>query len=42
MVDVITNSAYSNTNVAGLVYILPLSAPDEGQSLSNLIDLTKL
>ena len=36
----ITNSAYSNSNVTGLVYIAPY-APDEGQSVSNHIDLTK-
>jgi hypothetical protein len=38
---VITNPDYNNPNVTGLVYIAAF-APDEGQSLSNLIDLTKL
>ena len=38
---VITNSAYNNPNVTGIVYIAA-SAPDEGQSLSNLINLTRL
>jgi hypothetical protein len=36
-----TNSAYNNSNVTELVYIAACT-PDEGQSLSNLIDLTKL
>jgi hypothetical protein len=34
---VITNAGYNNPNVTGLVY-----APDEGQSLSDPIDLAKL
>jgi hypothetical protein len=38
---VITNSGYNNPNVTGLVYVAAF-APDEGQSLSNLIDLAKL
>jgi hypothetical protein len=38
---VITNAGYNNPNVTGLVYVAAF-APDEGQSLSNLIDLTKL
>jgi pimeloyl-ACP methyl ester carboxylesterase len=38
---VITNVGYNNPNVTGLVYVAAF-APDEGQSLSNLIDLTKL
>jgi hypothetical protein len=38
---VTTNSACNNPNVTGLVYIAACT-PDEGQSLSNLIDLTKL
>ena len=38
---VITNSAYSNPNITGLVYIAAC-APDEGQSLSNHLYLTKL
>jgi hypothetical protein len=38
---VITNSTYNNLNFTGLVYIATC-APDEGRSLSNLIDLTKL
>ena len=37
---VITDAAYNNPNVTGLVYISAF-APDEGQSLSNFIDLTK-
>lgn len=38
---VITNAAYNNPNVTGLVYIAAF-APDEGQLLSNFIDITKL
>ena len=38
---VITNAAYNNPNVTGLVYIAAF-APDEGQSLSNFVDVTKL
>jgi pimeloyl-ACP methyl ester carboxylesterase len=38
---VITNAGYNNPNVTGLVYVAAF-APDEGQSLSNLIDITKL
>jgi pimeloyl-ACP methyl ester carboxylesterase len=38
---VITNAGYNNPNVTGLVYVTAF-APDEGQSLSNLIDITKL
>ena len=37
---VITNAAYNNSNVKGLVYIAAF-APDEGQSLGNFIDLKK-
>ena len=37
----ITNAGYNNPNVIGLVHVAAF-APDEGQSLSNLIDLTKL
>jgi pimeloyl-ACP methyl ester carboxylesterase len=37
---VITNAAYNNPNVTGLVYIAAF-APDEGQSLSNFVDVTK-
>jgi pimeloyl-ACP methyl ester carboxylesterase len=37
---VITNAAYNNSNVKGLVYIAAF-APEEGQSLSNFIDLKK-
>src|SRR5262245_46411834 len=37
---VITNAAYNNPNVKGLVYIAAF-APKEGQSLSNFIDFTK-
>ena len=38
---VITNAAYNNPNVTGLVYVAAF-APDEGQSLSDFIDATKL
>ena len=38
---VITNAAYNNSNVTGLVYVAAF-APDEGQSLSDFIDATKL
>jgi pimeloyl-ACP methyl ester carboxylesterase len=38
---VITNAAYNNSNVTGLVYIAAF-APDEGESLSNFIDLATL
>lgn len=38
---VITNAGYNNPNVIGLVHVAAF-ASDEGQSLSNLIDLTKL
>ncbi len=38
---VITNAAYNNPNVTGLVYIAAF-APDEGQSLSDFVDATKL
>ena len=38
---VITNAAYNNPNVTGLVYIAAF-APDEGQSLDNFVDVTKL
>jgi pimeloyl-ACP methyl ester carboxylesterase len=38
---VITNAAYNNPNVKGLVYIAAF-APNEGQSLGNFIDPTKL
>ena len=38
---VITNAAYNNPNVKGLVYIAAF-APEEGQSLSNFVDVTKL
>lgn len=37
---VITNAAYNNPNVKGLVYLVAL-APKEGQSLGNFIDFTK-
>lgn len=39
--EVITNAAYNNPNVTGLVYIAAV-APQEGQSLSNFVDITKL
>ena len=38
---VITNAAYNNPNVKGLVYIAAF-VPDVGESLSNFIDPTKL
>jgi len=37
---VITNAAYNNPNVTGLVYIAAF-APDEGQSLSSFVDPSK-
>jgi pimeloyl-ACP methyl ester carboxylesterase len=38
---VITNAAYNNLSVKGLVYVAAF-APDQGQSLDNFIDVTKL
>jgi pimeloyl-ACP methyl ester carboxylesterase len=38
---VISNAAYNNPNVTGLVY-LSAFAPNEGQSLSDFVDPTKL
>jgi len=38
---VITNAAYNNENVAGLVYVAAF-APDEGQSLSDFVDVAQL
>ncbi|HEU4822044.1 MAG TPA: alpha/beta hydrolase [Nitrososphaeraceae archaeon] len=38
---VITNAAYNNPNVTGLVYIAAF-VPDEGESLSNFVDPTRL
>jgi pimeloyl-ACP methyl ester carboxylesterase len=38
--EVITNAAYNNPNVTGLVYIAAF-APDEGQSLSSFADPSK-
>jgi pimeloyl-ACP methyl ester carboxylesterase len=38
---VITNADYNNPNVTGLVYVAAF-VPNEGQSVANLIDLTKL
>ena len=37
---VITNAAYNNPSVKGLVYIAAV-APNEGQSLSNFVDIKK-
>ena len=37
---VMTNAAYNNSNVKGLVYIAAF-APEEGQSLGNFVDLKK-
>jgi pimeloyl-ACP methyl ester carboxylesterase len=38
---VITNAAYNNHNVKGLVYLAAF-APNKGQSLSNFVDTAKL
>lgn len=38
---VITNAGYKNPNVTGLVYVAAF-APDQGQSISDFIDITKL
>jgi pimeloyl-ACP methyl ester carboxylesterase len=38
---IITNAAYNNPNVKGLVYVAAF-APQEGQSLGNFVDPTKL
>ena len=38
---VITNAAYNNKNVTGLVYVAAF-APDEGESTGNFVDVTKL
>jgi pimeloyl-ACP methyl ester carboxylesterase len=38
---VITNAGYNNPNVTGLVFVAAF-APDEGQSLSDFVDATKL
>ena len=38
---VITNAAYNNPNVKGLVYVAAF-APNEGQSLGNFVNLAKL
>lgn len=38
---VITNAAYNNPNVTGLAYIAAF-VPDEGESLSNFVDPTRL
>ena len=38
---VITNAAYNNPNVKGLVYVAAF-APNDGQSLGNFVDVTKL
>src|SRR5919198_5441438 len=38
---VITNAAYNNPNVKGLVYVAAF-APQEGQSISNFVDAAKL
>jgi pimeloyl-ACP methyl ester carboxylesterase len=39
--EVITNAAYNNPNVKGLVYVAAF-APNEGQSLGNFVDVSKL
>jgi pimeloyl-ACP methyl ester carboxylesterase len=38
---VITNAAYNNPNVTGLVYVSAF-APDEGESTGNFVDVSKL
>ena len=38
---IITNAAYNNPNVTGLVYVSAF-APDEGESTANYVDLAKL
>jgi hypothetical protein len=38
---VITNAAYNNPSVKGLVYVAAF-APDQGQSLGNFVDIKKL
>jgi pimeloyl-ACP methyl ester carboxylesterase len=38
---VITNAGYNNTNVKGLVFVAAF-APNEGQSLGDFVDVTKL
>ncbi len=38
---VITNAAYNNPNVKGLVYVAAF-APNEGQSLADFVDISKL
>jgi len=38
---VITNAAYNNKNVTGLVYVSAF-APDKGESTGNFVDVTKL
>jgi pimeloyl-ACP methyl ester carboxylesterase len=38
---VITNAAYNNKNVTGLVYVAAF-APDEGESTGNFVDVAKL
>jgi pimeloyl-ACP methyl ester carboxylesterase len=39
--EVITNAAYNNPNAKGLVYVAAF-APNEGQSLDNFVDVSKL
>jgi pimeloyl-ACP methyl ester carboxylesterase len=39
--EVLTNAAYNNPNVKALVYVAAF-APNEGQSLSNFVDVKKL
>jgi hypothetical protein len=41
LIFVITNAAYKNPNVTGLVYVGAF-APDEGDSLADFFDITKL
>lgn len=38
---VITNAAYNNSNVEGLVYVAAF-APDQGESIGDFVDVTKL
>jgi pimeloyl-ACP methyl ester carboxylesterase len=39
--EAVTNAAYNNANVKALVYVAAF-APNEGQSLSNFVDVKKL
>ena len=41
MDSIITNAAYNNQNVTGLVYVSAF-APDEGESTANFVDVSTL